>query len=220
MMDQEKAPAHDHLQKKHELETHEVREVVEFLKRYGKLIGAGILAAAVTVLASRGCAHQKAAGIAKAEQELTAARTPQQLEEIVTKYSSTPTAPVALLNLAKTYFNNGDYAQARTQYERFLKNYKNHEMCSTAELGLAYCTEADGNFDGAAVQFAAFAEKHSKNYLKPLAILSIARCKEQAGKIDESRIVLEDFLAENTGTAWAGTAEGALKVLNDAAQKK
>ncbi len=210
----------DDPQKKHELETHEVQEVLGFLKRYGKLIGTGVLAAAVTVIASRGCAHHKAATLAAAEQKLMAAQTPQQLEEVVNKYSSTPTAPVALLNLAKTLFNNGDYVQSRAQYERFLKKYKNHEMKPLAELGLAYCTEADGDFTGAAVQFAAFAEKHSKNYLQPQAVLSIARCKEQAGQIDEARIVLEDFLAENAGTLWAGTAEGALKALNDAAPQK
>jgi len=220
MMDHETAPKHDELHKKHELEKHEVTEVVGFLKRYGKLIGTGLLAAVVTVLVSKGCAHQKAASLAKAEQLLMTAQTPQQLEEIVNKYSSTPTAPVALLNLAKTFFNAGDYAQARAQYERFLKKFKNHEMRSAAELGLAYCTEADGDFNGAAAQFAEFAKKNSKSYLQPLAILSIARCKEQAGKIDEARIALEDFLAENAGTPWAGTAESALKTLNDAAQKK
>jgi len=210
----------DGLQKKHELEKHEVQEVLGFLKRYGKLIGAGILAAAIAVIVSRGFAHHKASQIAEAERLLLEAQAPQQLENIVTKYSSTPTAPVALLNLAKTYFNNGDYVQARAQYDRFLKKYKNHEMSPVAELGLAYCTEADGDFAGAAAQFAAFAEKHSKNYLQPLAVLSIARCKEQAGQLDQARIVLEDFLAQNAGSPWAGSAEGALKSLNETAQKK
>ena len=220
MMHHEHAPQTDDLQKKQELEKHEVLEVVGFLKRYGKLIGAGLLAAALTVIASSGFVHYKAANIAKAEQSLMTSRTPQQLEDIVTKYSSTPTAPVALLSLAKTFFNAGDYTQARTQYERFLKKYKNHELRSTAEIGLAYCTEADGDFNGAAAQFAAFAEKNSKNYLQPIAVLSIARCKEQAGQIDEARIVLEDFLAEKAGTPWAGSAESALKALNDTVQQK
>lgn len=220
MTNHEHASHNEDLQKKHELEKHEVTEVVGFLKRYGKLIGTGLLAAAVTVLISKGCEHRQASRLAAAEQLLMSAQTPQQLEEIVNKYSSTPTAPIALLNLAKTFFNNGDYAQARVQYERFLKKYKNHDMRPAAELGLAYCTEADGNFDGAAAQFAEFAKKNSKSYLQPLAILSIARCKEQAGKIDEARIALEDFLAENPGTPWAGTAESALKTLNDATQKK
>ncbi len=206
-------PQHDEVHKKQNLEEHEVKEVLGFLTRYGKLIGTGVLAAAVTVLVAKGCTYLKASKLAKAEQLLMAAQTPQQLEDVVNKYSSTPTAPVALLNLAKTLFNNGETVQARAQYERFLKKYKNHEMRFTAQLGLAYCTEADGDFNGATTQFAEFAKKNSKNYLQPVALLSVARCMEQAGRIDEARIVLEDFLAENAGTAWAGSAESALQQL-------
>jgi len=219
MMDNDQTPQQDDLQKKQALEQHEVQEVVGFLKRYSKLIGTGILAAAVTVITSSGIAHYKASRLVKAEQALMSARSPQQLEEVVTQYGSTPSAPVALLDLAKTYFNLGETAQARVQYERFLKKYKKHDLRPVAELGLAYCTEADGDFNGAAAQFAAFAEKHAANYLHPQAILSVARCMEQAGQIDEARIVLEDFLAESAGTAWAGSAEGALKQLNEAAQQ-
>lgn len=220
MTDNEHAPQHEDLQKKQALEAHEVQEVVGFLTRYGKMIGIGILAAVVTVLASSGIAHYKASRIAKAEQVLMSARAPQQLEEVVNKYGSTPSAPVALLDLAKTYFNLGETAQARVQYERFLKKYKKHDLRPVAELGLAYCTEADGDFNGAAAQFADFASKHSTSYLHPQAILSVSRCMEQAGRIDEARIVLEDFLAENAGAAWAGIAEGALKQLNETAQQK
>lgn len=220
MTDHEHTPAHTDLQRKQALEEHEVKEVVGFLKRYGKLIGTGILAAALTVVAARIYTNHKASVLAKAEQMLMTARSPEQLEEIVNKYSSTPTAPVALLDLAKTCFNSGDAAQARTQYQRFLKKYKNHDMRPVAELGLAYCTEADGDFNGAAEQFARFAEKYSSSYLNPPAVLSIARCMEQAGRIEEARIVLEDFLAENAGTSWAGTAETALKTLNEPARKK
>lgn len=220
MMDSEKAPNHDALQKKQALEAHEVQEVLGFLKRYGKLIGTGILAAALMVIGSRMYAHHKANRLAEAEQMLMSAKTPQDLEAVVKKYSSTPTAPVALLDLARAYFNQGETAQARTQYEKFLKKYKKHEMRPVAEMGLAYCTEADGDFAGAAAQFTEFAKKNSKSYLHPLAILSIARCNEQAGQIAEARIVLEDFLAENGGTLWAGLAETSLKALNEAAQQK
>jgi TolA-binding protein len=215
MMDNEHAPQHDDLHKKQELEKHEVTEVVGFLKRYGKLIGIGVLAAAVTMLVSMGIANYKASRLTKAEQALMTAKTPQQLEDVVTQYGSTPSAPVALLDMAKTLFNIGDYAQARAQYERFLKKYSTHDMRPTAELGLAYCTEADGKFNDAATQFADFAKKHSSNYLHPMAILSVARCMEQAGRKDEARVVLEDFLTQNADTAWAGTAETALKQLTE-----
>ena len=213
MKDHEHTPKHADLQKKQQLEANEVTEVVSFLKRYGKLIGAGALAATVSVAASSGYAHHKAARLAQAEQLLMNARTPQDFETLVKEYGSTPSAPVALLDLAKTLFNNGDTAQARVQYDRFLKKYAKNDMRPIATIGLAYCTEADGDFNGAEEQFSSFARTHTENYLYPQAILGMARCMEQAGRIDEARIVLEDFLAEKGSSAWAGLAEGALKQL-------
>jgi len=206
---------HDDLQKQHELEQHEVTEVLGFLKRYSKLIGTGLVAATVVALGSMGYSNHQTSRIAKAEQALLTAQTPQHLEEIVDRYRSTPVAPIALLNLAKRHFNGGETAQARAQYERFLKEYKKHEMRPVAELGLAYCTEADGDFNGATEAFSAFAEVHAEYYLQPMAVLSIARCMEQAGRLDEARIVLEDFLAENADTPWAGPAENALQQLDN-----
>lgn len=213
-------PQHNELQKKKALEQHEVREVLGFLNRYGKLIGIGLLAAAVAGIGSSGLAHHRASRRIQAEQRLTNAKTPAQLEEIIHQYSSTPTAPVALLSLAKIHFNNGEFVSARAQYERFLKKYKKHELRLVAELGLAYCTEADGDFDGASAQFSEFAKQNAQSYLHAPAILSMARCMEQAGRTDQARIVLEDFLVENAGTAWVGMAEKSLQALSQIAPKQ
>jgi TolA-binding protein len=203
------------VQKQHELEQHEVGQVLEFLKRYGMLIGAGVLAAAVVVMASRGIAAHKAAKLMEAEQMLAQARTPQQIEDVVKNYKSTPTAPAALLDLAKTLFNDGDYEGARAQYERFLQDYKNSTLRPIAEFGLAHCTEADGRFDAAADEFKVFLTRHPDSYLKAPAILAAARCLEQSGQLDESRILLEDFLAENANSLWSGAAEAALQGLGN-----
>lgn len=207
------SPEHGQIEQDHELEQHEVAEVLGFLKRYGKLFGAGLVTAAVVALGSIAYRHYQTARTAAAEQTLLTAQTPQHMEEIVARYHSTLVAPVALLNLAKMQFNGGETAQARAQYERFLKEYKKNEMRPVAELGLAYCTEADGDFDAAVKQFSAFVKAHEGSYLQPTAMLSIARCMEQAGRLDEARIVLEDFLAENADTPWARPAEAALQQL-------
>jgi predicted negative regulator of RcsB-dependent stress response len=199
--------------KKQELEQHEVTEVLRFLIRYGKLIGAGVVAAAVALIVSKGYAHHQSVRMATAEQMLRESRTPEQLEELVSKYSSTPVAPVALLDLAKTLFNSGDTAQAREKYQQFLKKYKNHELTPVAQIGLAYCTEADGTFGQAAEEFKAFLANSPDSYLQPIAVLSLARCLQQADRTDEARIVLEDFLAEHGNSPMAGSAEGMLDTL-------
>jgi predicted negative regulator of RcsB-dependent stress response len=207
-------PKHEEVQKKRDLEQHEVKQVLEFLQRYGKLIGAGVVAAAVAVLVSRGLAASKAAKIAEAEQMLTAAQTPQQLEELVNDYKSTPTAPVALLSLAKTLFNQGDIAQARTHYERFLDDYKNSALRPIATFGLAHCTEAEGRFSDAVNEFKDFLAANPDHYLESPAVLAVARCQRKAGQADAARITLEDFLAENVDSQWAGLAEASLELLS------
>ena len=204
---------HDKVQKQHELEQHEVKQVLEFLKRYGKLILAGVIAATVAVVATRGLAARKAVQIAEAEQMLMEARTTQQLEDLVDGYKSTPTAPVALLDLAKRLFNEGQFAAAREQYDRFVNDYKRNELMPIAEFGLAHCTEADGNVEAAIAEFTAFLADHPGHYLEAPAILALARCQEQAGRTDDARITLEDFLAERSGTQWAGAAEASLQQL-------
>ena len=213
-MDQDKNPQHDEIQKKHELQQREVAQVLNFLKRYGKLIGAGILTATIVVLASRAMASHKAAKIAEAEQMLMTAQTPEQLQDLVSAYKSTPTAPVALLDLAKMLFNQGDFVEARAQYELFTKDYKKNDLMPIAQFGLAHCTEADGNFAAAAEEFKDFLAENQDHYLNAPAVLALARCLEQAGNLEESRIILEDFLAENSGSQWTSVAENALQMLN------
>jgi len=213
-MDNNANPKHDEVQKKRELEQHEVKQVLDFLKRYGKLIAAGIAAAAVAVLVSRAMAAKKAADIAEAEQMLNSARTPQQLEELVDEYKSTPTAPVALLNLAKVLYNQGDVAQARARYERFLDEYKKIDQRPIAEFGLAHCTEAEGRFGDAVNELKDFLAAYPDHYLTSPAVLALARCQRQAGQTDDARITLEDFLAEHAGSQWAGPAEASLEQIN------
>jgi predicted negative regulator of RcsB-dependent stress response len=213
MTDHGHAPQHEESTKKQELAQHEVQEVLGFLKRYGKVIGAGALAAALAALAFRGVVYYQSTQRIRAEQLLATAQSPEQLEEVVKSFSSTPSAPAALLTLARQRFNRGETALARFQYERFLKEYKKSELRGVAELGLAYCTEAEGNFSVATEQFSRFAADHSDSYLHAVAVLGIARCMDQAGRKDDARIVLEDFMMQNPGSAWAGSVESALNAL-------
>ncbi len=205
---------HPHSQQQQELDQHEVKEVLQFLKRYGKLIGAGVAAAAVVVLVSSAIGALRARRTADAEQRLMSAQTPQQLEAVVDEYSSTPTAPIALLELAKQHYNAGRTGDAEEAYNRFLDEYKAHSLRATAELGLIFCTEAEGDAQAAAEAYRRFADTHTASHLYAPARLGAARCLAQAGQNDQARIALEDFLAETPGSAWAERAEAMLQRLD------
>lgn len=201
-------------QKKQELEQHEVKEVLRFLKQYGKLIGTGAVAAVVILLLSSWRTHRIAAREVEAEARLHAAQTSEQLREVVEQFKSTPAAVVALLDLAKNTFNDGDYAEARTLYENFLRQNRKHELRPTAELGVAYCLEAEGQVEKALEAFKSFSAKHAGHYLHPLAVLGQARVLKQSGRTTDARVVLENFLAASGDTVWAGLAENALLMID------
>ena len=211
----EQDPQHEQQQEhKKELEQHEVQEVLGFLKRYGTLIGAGVLAAAAVILINRGCAHMKTSRQVQADQMLQMAQTTEQIAAVAEKYKSTPVGEIALLDLAKAFYNAGDYAAARDRYNEFLKNYKKSIRKPVAEIGLAFCTEADGNFAVAAEEYKAFINTYPNDQLTALAVLGMARSYEQAGNIDDARIALEDFLTDNPRSPWTRSAETALTGLN------
>ena len=211
-MDKNENPSHK-TQKQQNLEQHEVQQVLTFIKRYGKLMAAAAVAAIAVVLVTRGIAAKNAAKIAEAEHMLSIAQTPTQLEEVVEKYASTPTAPTALLTLAKTLFNQGEITQARAQYDRFMKDYKNSDLRPVTIFGLASCTEADGNYAEAAKEFEAFLKAFPGHYLEAAATLAQARCYEAGGDMTSARITLEDFMAHNPSSAWSDPAEAALQKL-------
>ncbi|MCX7590330.1 MAG: tetratricopeptide repeat protein, partial [Kiritimatiellae bacterium] len=76
--------------------------------------------------------------------KLSEARTGQELESIVADYPKSPSAPLALLKLAKLHYSMGAYETAAAKYAEFKKRYPNHEMGPGAEIGRIHCLEAQG----------------------------------------------------------------------------
>lgn len=209
-MTKENSPSHHKTKKQQELEQHEVQQVLNFLTRYGKNIATGVAVAAVAMLVGRGISAHRASRSAAADQLLSKAQTPAELAAVVDGYSSTSTAPAALLQLAKTLFSQGEIERARTQYQRFIDDYSKHDQLPIAQLGLAHCTEAEGNYEVAVKELEAFSAQYADHYLAHAAILARARCLEAAGNVEGARIALEDFLAQNPTSPWTDSAEVAL----------
>lgn len=200
--------------KQEDLEQHEVKEVLRFLQRYGKLIGIAAAAAVLGLGIGHWRDHRTQTRQADAEALLRVAETPEDLLEVATRYKSTPAGPVALLDLAKTLFNQGEIADARAYYEQFLSSHRRHELRPVAELGLAHCTEAEGDPVHAATQFRQISEHLGEaHHLYPIAILGLSRTLKQAGQVAEARNVLTAFLGEFDQSVWRNAAETALMQL-------
>lgn len=135
------------------------------------------------------------------------ARTPEALEELIAAGKSAAVTPLARLRLAGVYFAEGKYDLSQSVYDAFLKSNGKHPLADVAKLGLAHCLEAQGKVADAAAAFGAFADARPESFLAPAARLGQGRSLILAGSHDEGKRILDLFIAEKAGTAWAAQAD-------------
>ena len=207
-----------------ELDKFMVREVREFLQKYGPtIVIATVLAVAVALGGGIWQSHKqdqliKAArllsGQPMPEEKMGPGLSPQRLQLVVDRYPNTPSAPLALLALAAQFYGTGQYEPARASYQRFMDRYPQHIFAPAAELGRLYCIEAIGMADQALAGYEKFLAANAGYYLTPQAIFGKARCLEARGAFDAARIAYEDFIAKNPESPWEGQVRTALQNLD------
>ena len=193
----------------------ELEKLKTFWADHGTKITVVAAICAVVVVGGRMVKSRRTQGVADASAQLTAARSLQDLEAIVADYGSTPSAPLAVLQLGKAAYDAGDYARATTQYESFLDRYAKHELASVAHVGLIQCQEARGELPAAEAAFKAFASDNPDHFLAVQAVLGQARCLEQMGRFDDARVVFENIVATRGDSVWADHAAQMLETLED-----
>jgi outer membrane protein assembly factor BamD (BamD/ComL family) len=169
--------------------------------------------AAVVVLAVFLYRTNKAGNEEKASRMLGEARNAQALQAIMNQYPSSSAARMALLQMAKAQFDNGDYISSQASYKDFLSKFPSHPMSGIAELGLIHCTEASGQTEKALDEYTRFASTKATHFLAPTAIFGKARCLQALKRYDKARATYDDFLAANPKSDWKNDIEEALKQL-------
>jgi tetratricopeptide (TPR) repeat protein len=160
----------------------------------------------------------------KAASMLSSATQPGDMENIFKEYPKTPSAPLAILNMARILYDRQEYVKAQTTYEDFLSRYAEHQLAPVAQMGKAHCMEGKGQellgndpkgqslegkrmLEDALKSFEAFAVANKDHFLTTQAILAKARCLHHLGKTKEALIVVEDFLTANAKSPWSAHAE-------------
>ena len=192
-------------------------DVLVFLKQHGKLLlflvclGLATGAAISWYLSRQGIEARNAAA------RLASARDANELQAVMA--TDTPSAPYAMLRLAKQYFDAADYATAMQTYAEFEQTYPGHSGATWAALGKLHCMEAMDMLEEARAGFDSFAAAHPDHYLTPQAILGKARCLERQDRPDEARVVYEDFVVKYPESLWRYKAEDSLQKLEKAKQE-
>ncbi len=210
---QQHSPQHGEVLKKQALEQQEVKEVLVFFRKYAKPAAIAIAAICAIILVDKFFKARRFKEGAAADTALMEARDTGDLQRVVDEYASTPTAPLALMELARRKFNTGQFNEAEKLYTRFTKKYGGHELAAQAELNLISCKEVKGQFGEAHLLYGEFAKKHDGAFPVPSAKMGQARCLEALGELDEAQIAYEDLIVNYPETTWAQIAEANLKMI-------
>ncbi|NQU41546.1 MAG: tetratricopeptide repeat protein [Lentisphaerae bacterium] len=193
----------------------DIEKLQHFWNDHGTKITIVVAIIAVAIGGSNLYKRRQQGRIADASAQLAAARNAEDLEALVESYGSTPSAPLALLQLAKTAYDGGDYARAQEHYEAFGSHYARHELADVARLGLIHCREARGELQAAEEGFSAFLADNPKHFLAGQASLGQARCLEQLGRFEDARVAYENMVASEDESLWSGRAAESLEGLAD-----
>lgn len=185
----------------------------DLVQTYGRPLLLGTALAAAIVVGTGYFRGQKRQAAEDAARMLSSGR-PEQLEALVAQHAKTPSAPIALLALARLDFHSGRYEAAEKRYAGFMANHADHPFREVAEINRAQCVEALGRTDEAMKAFDAVLAKGGQGLYVTGAKIGRARCFEQLGRYDEARHAYEEIVAADADGPWVGPAESALRTID------
>jgi predicted negative regulator of RcsB-dependent stress response len=116
-------------------------------------------------------------------------------EDVLSRFSGTPSGKLALLYLGHAKYELGDYDAAAESYEKYLRKEKTDKLTmSQAKRGLAACKENTGKFDEAAELYEQTAHTLDQGSAAPEDLMAAARCWKLAGANDKAMEVLQEVV--------------------------
>ena len=188
----------------------EKQELLAIFRQHVQPILIGVAIAAALLLAYGAYKNYKQSASMRASQMLMSSQSPEQLQQVISQYPSTPSAPIAMLTLASEYFRAGHYDLSQFTYAQFQQKFPKHPMVAAADLGKAQCQEASGQLDQALIAYEAFAAANPGHFLAASAVFGKGRCLAQMGRYTEAKAVYEDYIAANPESGWIPLADSAM----------
>ena len=171
-------------------------EAQVFWLRYQKEIAAALI---VLILAMCGYAGYRIyvnRREANAAQMLGSAKTPQEYQEVINRYSGTPAGASANLLLAEKLQSEKKFAESNSALQNFIDKNPDHEFLPTAQLMMAANLEAMGKSDEALAVYQQVALKYPNSFSAPLAMISEVPLLKAKNRIEDARRVCEEILTK------------------------
>lgn len=162
--------------------------------------GVGILLIGATLYVTKWRANQKEQAGGAALYELQTKQSQEEdkveAEEFLTlseAYAGTTAGGRALLLAARAHFVNGQFDQARKQFEQFRKLYDSSGFLDNALYGVAACYDAAGKLEEAKNAYQTVVERFANTPIAAQAKLAIARIYEAQNNLEEALALYEEL---------------------------
>lgn len=189
-------------------DTDPVESLVTYVTRNWKELAGGLVLAVVVVVSVQIYQNKAARSREQAFNQLAAASSASQFNEIINQFPSTKAAEMASFMAARAQYDAGNYADADQLYADFIKAHPKHFLASAAQLGRSHCQEALGQLDEALAGFRRFAKDNpDETAFVTLARIGEARCLRQQGKLQEAVAVYDAILLEQPQSEWKSLVE-------------
>ena len=159
----------------------------------------------------------------ESEELLNTAQT--QLQEIFEKYPNTAFADKARYQYASTLYYQGNYAEARTQFQQVIENHQpENQMYSLyAQKAIGNTYEQESNYESAITAYQAKAFPPTPQLSPEIRKFVLAEAKfnqaivyEKSGDLDAALAAYKEILDEFRATLEAGITQRSLELIEDA----
>jgi TolA-binding protein len=188
-------------------------ETVVFWERFKKPVIAALSIALLAVFAFTAYRFYSDRRAAAASAALDGAKSAQEYQQVITRYSNTPAAADAYILLAEAQRKEKKFEEANKTLETFIAKYPTHEFLSTAKMALAANLESMGKADEALAMYQQIASAYPNGYAAPLAMLSQVYILKAKNRNDDARRICETILTQYRTSFWAGEAMQQLRLL-------
>lgn len=193
-------------------------KTIDFFNRNSKYVTIGLTAIIVVVILVTLFRRAKQRAELEASAQLTKALT--QIEQnnlsqatdilvsLAEKYSGTTSAESGVYLLAHSYYQKGDFEQAKIYFEKYVNDYhKNPILSSAAYTGLGASLEQQKKYLEAAQSYEQGARQFADGANAPQQLFNAARCYMLANRNDQARLCLEKIVEKYSNSKLKSDAE-------------
>jgi predicted negative regulator of RcsB-dependent stress response len=188
-------------------------EAQVFWLKYQKEITALLVLAILAMVGFAGYRFYSDRKEAAAAGVLASAKSAQDYEQVIARYSGTPAGESAYLLLAEAQRKEKKFAEANATLDTFVNKYPKHELEAAARMAMATNLEAMGKIDDALLIYQKTAGDFPKSYIAPFALLAEVELLKAKGRSDEARRVCETIMTQYRESVAATEANRQLRLL-------